>query len=353
MKYITFLFIFFSFSLLLAQEQCDNPVSKEYNWNNTTLKAMYCGETDDTNTPLGFGRITFKTIEYPVDFIEGYWKDGKLNGEGMEVYRDGQIFEGIYVNDQILSGTYTHEQQGVFYKGGFRDNFYHGENGSLTIILDNVVFTREGLFKKGQLFEGIINETTDSYVKTKKGNFFNNELEEGEQTIQYKNSGIIVKSTYTNGLEEVTYRNDQNSYNTADISGNSSSIEVVLERKGSVDNGKLAYHVALEIDGVLGEFVLDTGAMTFSIGKKMFERLKRQGIEFLDLNKKVVTVGVGGQSQGKLILLNNVKIGDYTLSNVVAKVSLDSNFSLLGTGFLLKFSNVIWDMKKEKLMLYK
>ena len=353
MKYITFLFIFFSFSLLLAQEQCDNPVSKEYNWNNTTLKAMYCGETDDTNTPLGFGRITFKTIESPVDFIEGYWKDGKLNGEGMEVYRDGQIFEGIYVNDQILSGTYTHEQQGVFYKGGFRDNFYHGENGSLTRILDNVVFTGEGLFKKGQLFEGIINETTDSYVKTKKGNFFNNELEEGEQTIQYKNSGIIVKSTYTNGLEEVTYRNDQNSYNTADISGNSSSIEVVLERKGSVDNGKLAYHVALEIDGVLGEFLLDTGAMRFSIGKKMFERLKRQGIEFLDLNKKVVSVGVGGQSQGKLILLNNVKIGDYTLSNVVAEVSLDDNYSLIGTGFLLKFSNVIWDMKKEKLMLYK
>tara|TARA_B110000259_G_C13954383_1_gene378113 strand:- start:156 stop:1217 length:1062 start_codon:yes stop_codon:yes gene_type:complete len=353
MKYSTFLFVFFSFFLSLAQEQCDNPVSMEYSWNNTTLKAMYCGQLDDTNEPSGFGKMIYENTDFSVDFSEGYWKDGKLNGEGMEVRRDGRIYEGIYVNDQILSGTYTREQQGVFYKGEFKDDFFHGENGSLTITRDNVVITREGLFKKGQLFEGIINKTTDSYVKTKKGNFFNNELEEGEQTIQYKNSGIIVKSTYTNGLEEVTYRNDQNSYNTADISGNSSSIEVVLERKGSVDNGKLAYHVALEIDGVLGEFVLDTGAMTFSIGKKMFERLKRQGIEFLDLNKKVVTVGVGGQSQGKLILLNNVKIGDYTLSNVVAKVSLDSNFSLLGTGFLLKFSNVIWDMKKEKLMLYK
>ncbi|MFB1027018.1 MAG: hypothetical protein QMC27_03550, partial [Flavobacteriaceae bacterium] len=64
-------------------------------------------------------------------------------------------------------------------------------------------------------------------------------------------------------------------------------------------------------------------------------------------------VGVGGQSEGRLILLNNVKIGDYTLSNVVAEVSLDDNYSLIGTGFLLKFSNVIWDMKKETLMLYK
>ena len=73
----------------------------------------------------------------------------------------------------------------------------------------------------------------------------------------------------------------------------------------------------------------------------------------LDLNKKVASVGVGGESQGKLILLNNVKIGNYTLSNVVASVSLENNFSLLGTGFLLKFSNVIWNMKKETLILYK
>jgi len=353
MKYITFLVIFLSFSLLLAQEQCDNPLSKEYSWNNTTLKATYCGQVDDTNEPSGFGKMIYENTDFFVDFTEGYWKDGNLNGEGMKVYRDGQIFEGIYVNDQILSGTYIHEQQGVFYKGGFRDNFFHGKNGSLTITRDSGVITLEGLFKKDQLFEGIVNETTDSYVKTTKGNFFNNKLEEGEQIIKYKNSGIIVKSTYTNGLEEVTYRNDQNSYNTADISGNSSSIEVVLERKGSVDNAKLAYHVTLGIDGVLGEFLLDTGAMRFSIGKKMFERLKRQGIEFLDLNKKVVSVGVGGQSEGRLILLNNVKIGDYTLSNVVAEVSLDDNYSLIGTGFLLKFSNVIWDMKKETLMLYK
>ena len=125
------------------------------------------------------------------------------------------------------------------------------------------------------------------------------------------------------------------------------------EKKGSVDKGMLAYYVTLEIDGVSGDFLLDTGAMGFSIGKKMFERLKGQGIEFLDLNKKVASVGVGGESQGKLILLNNVKIGNYTLSNVVASVSLENNFSLLGTGFLLKFSNVIWNMKKETLILYK
>ena len=36
-----------------------------------------------------------------------------------------------------------------------------------------------------------------------------------------------------------------------------------------------------------------------------------------------------------------------------ATVSLDSNFSLLGTGFLLKFSNVKWDMKEETLTIFK
>ncbi len=64
-------------------------------------------------------------------------------------------------------------------------------------------------------------------------------------------------------------------------------------------------------------------------------------------------MGLGGISNGKTVILNNVKIGDYVLNNVVATVSLDSNFSLLGTGFLLKFSNVKWDMKEETLTIFK
>jgi predicted aspartyl protease len=55
---------------------------------------------------------------------------------------------------------------------------------------------------------------------------------------------------------------------------------------------------------------------------------------------------------GDLVVLEEVKIGDYIVKNVVATV-LDTPSSLLGTGFLLKFSNVIWNMKDKKLTLYK
>ena len=355
MKYTPFLVIFISccFSSLLAQEQCDSPLLKEYNWNNTTLKAIYCGETDDTNKPEGYGKMIYETIEYGVDFQKGYWKDGKLNGEGMEVFRDGRVYIGNFIDGKISFGSETWQQHGIVYNGGFRDYKYNGENGVLSIVKDDFKITQEGLFKSDLLVDGISVNETKFDVTTQKGIFFNNELENGQQIIQENKSGIIIKSTYLNGVEEVTYRNDQNSYNSSDVLGSSSSAEVAMEKKGSIDKGKLAYYVTLEIDGISGDFLLDTGAMGFSIGKKMFERLKGQGIEFLDLNKKVASVGVGGESQGKLILLNNVKIGNYTLSNVVASVSLENNFSLLGTGFLLKFSNVIWNMKKETLILYK
>ena len=355
MYYNSLLLILFNLCFLpiVAQEYCDDPIPKGYNWNNTTLKATYCGETDDTNSPEGFGRMTYKTIEFGVDFEEGQWKDGQLNGEGMLFDRDGRIYTGNFNDGQILRGTETWKKNGSIYRGGFKNYNYHGPNGFLKTISDNVVITREGLFKGGLLVEGVSSIETDSRIITKKGTFFNKELENGEELINEKYSGIIIRKTYTDGTALVTYRNDQNSFNPSDILGSDTSFDVSLNRKGSINEARLAYEISLEIDGVSGDFLLDTGAMGFSIGKKMFERLKDQGIEFIDLKKEKTSVGVGGESQGKLILLNNVKIGSYTLKNVVATVSLDHNFSLLGTGLLLKFSNVIWDMKREVLTLYK
>ena len=99
--------------------------------------------------------------------------------------------------------------------------------------------------------------------------------------------------------------------------------------------------------------MFDTGAENFSIGMRMFERLKNSGIKYRDLNQTIKTFGVGGESQGKLVLIDKIKIGDYYLNNVIAEVSLDNNYSLLGIEFLSKFSNVRWDMNLDSLVLYK
>ena len=85
----------------------------------------------------------------------------------------------------------------------------------------------------------------------------------------------------------------------------------------------------------------------------MFDRLKNSGVKYRDLNQTIKTFGVGGESQGKLVLIDKIKIGDYNLNNVIAEVSLDNNYSLLGIEFLSKFSNVEWNMKEQVLKLYK
>ena len=85
----------------------------------------------------------------------------------------------------------------------------------------------------------------------------------------------------------------------------------------------------------------------------MFERLKKSGVKYRDLNQIIKTFGVGGESQGKLVLIDKIKIGDYYLNNVITEVSLDNNYSLLGIEFLSKFSNVQWDMNLDSLVLYK
>jgi predicted aspartyl protease len=84
----------------------------------------------------------------------------------------------------------------------------------------------------------------------------------------------------------------------------------------------------------------------------MFDKLIANGVKYKDLNKIVKSFGIGGEAFGDLVVLDQVKIGDYIVKNVVATV-LDTPNSLLGTGFLLKFSNVIWNMKDKKLTLYK
>ena len=53
------------------------------------------------------------------------------------------------------------------------------------------------------------------------------------------------------------------------------------------------------------------------------------------------------------MVLDNLKIGDYILNNFIVKVALDNNYSLLGTDFLNKFTNVEWNMKKNELSLVK
>lgn len=327
MKYSTFLFVFFSFSSLLSRAQCDQPILKTISFTNgTEVETSYCGTVNDRGQRDGQGRLEY--INYNISYEEGIWKNDQLNGEGKTVYTNGQEYEGVYENGQLIKGVFTSNINGDLwtYNGEFNGNYFQGV--------------------------GIERRENNNQVITKEGDFFSDNLYEGTKTVLSKNSGVEVISKYIKGISTVVNRNDINSFKAKDVIGIGEFTEVSLLQRGTVFDARLAYDVELEINGVKGEWLLDSGAMGFTIGNIMFERLISSGVSYKDLNKTVKSFGIGGEAYGDLVVLEEVKIGDYVVKNVVATV-LDTPTSLLGTGFLLKFSNVIWNMKEKTLLLYK
>ena len=327
MKYSTFLFVFFSFSSLLSRAQCDQPILKTISFTNgTEVETSYCGTVNDRGQRDGQGRLEY--INYNISYEEGIWKNDQLNGEGKTVYTNGQEYEGVYENGQLIKGVFTSNINGDLwtYNGEFNGNYFQGV--------------------------GLERRENNNQVITKEGDFFSDNLYEGTKTVLSKNSGVEVISKYIKGISTVVNRNDINSFKAKDVIGIGEFTEVSLLQRGTVFDARLAYDVELEINGVKGEWLLDSGAMGFTIGNIMFERLISSGVSYKDLNKTVKSFGIGGEAYGDLVVLEEVKIGDYVVKNVVATV-LDTPTSLLGTGFLLKFSNVVWNMKEKTLLLYK
>ena len=316
----TVIFVNFSYS------QCDNPRVIEFTNGST---ATYTGDMDDDCKPEGEGKLVYNDPDYFLEYKSGTFKNGMLNGNGIVVYRNGIYFEGTYIDNEIVNGIYIQNfnSNSLNYKGDFISRKFHGK-GTLVKETNLNLTTQEGEF------------TADAFIS-------------GFEISKSKIDGIEIKSKYKNGIGTVTYRNDINSYNKDDILGDAKFIEISLIQSGSKFDARIVHEVELEINGIKGNWILDTGAMSFRIGKTLFNRLVSQGISFTDLNKKTMSMGIGGSSNEKLVILDEVKIGDYIVKNVVATIALDDNNSLLGTGFLLKFDNAVWNMKENKLFLYK
>ena len=328
MKNRTLYFLFhMCFSLSLIQAQCDQPILSTISFiDGTEVDTSYCGAINDRGQREGQGRLEY--INYDVLYEEGIWKNDLLNGKGKMVFTDGQEYEGVYYNGKLIKGVFKKNTKGNLwtYIGDFNGNYFQGI--------------------------GIERTEINNQVTIKEGDFFSDKLYQGTETILFTNSGVKIISEYVKGIPTIVNRNDINSYKVEDIVGDKEFTEVSLLQRGTIIDSKLAYDVELEINGIKGEWLLDSGAMGFTIGNIMFERLIANGVKYKDLNKKVKSFGIGGEAFGDLVILEEVKIGGYIVKNVVAKV-LETPNSLLGTGFLLKFSNVIWNMKGKKLTLYK
>ena len=307
---------------------CSNPIQIDNLYINVDV--FWCGDQDDDGLPMGEGLMKHVYENGNIVLFTGKFEKGTLNGEGRIVFNENQdIRDGIFKKNNIISGKIilNSDNQQEIYEGNFIENKLHGDNAVHTITNNEVSLVKQGKFLRGSLITGT-------------------------ETEKYYNGLEIIKKYENGDLIGFPLRNDKNYYNLDDIEGDSEYSEIKLKKEGNLNEG-ISYLIELEIDGVSGDWIFDTGAVNFSIGMRMFERLKNSGVKYRDLNQTIKTFGVGGESQGKLVLIDKIKIGDYYLNNVITEVSLDNNYSLLGVEFLSKFSNVQWDMSLGSLVLYK
>ena len=307
---------------------CSNPIQIDNLYINVDV--FWCGDQDDDGLPMGEGLMKHVYENGNIVLFTGKFEKGTLNGEGRIVFNENQdIRDGIFKKNNIISGKIilNSDNQQQIYEGNFIENKLHGDNAVHTITNNEGSLVKQGKFLRGSLITGT-------------------------ETEKYYNGLEIIKKYENGDLIGFPLRNDKNYYNLDDIEGDSEYSEIKLKKEGNLNEG-ISYLIELEIDGVSGDWIFDTGAVNFSIGMRMFERLKNSGVKYRDLNQTIKTFGVGGESQGKLVLIDKIKIGDYYLNNVIAEVSLDNNYSLLGVEFLSKFSNVQWDMSLGTLILYK
>ena len=328
MKKIILVLFIISFNNENFAQLCSNPIQIDNLYSNVDV--FWCGDQDDDGLPMGDGLMKHVYENGNIALLTGKFEKGTLNGEGKLVFNENQeIRDGLFKENSIISGKIilNSENRQDIYIGNFIENKLHGDNAVHTIKNNEGTLVIEGRFLRGSLITGT-------------------------ETEKYYNGLEIIKKYENGDLIGLPVRNDKNYYNLKDIQGDSEYSEIKLRKEGNPNEG-ISYIVKLEIDGISGDWIFDTGAVNFSIGMRMFDRLKNSGVKYRDLNQTIKTFGVGGESQGKLVLIDKIKIGDFYLNNVIAEVSLDNNYSLLGIEFLSKFSNVEWNMKQQALKLYK
>tara|TARA_B100000795_G_scaffold153047_1_gene114675 strand:+ start:288 stop:1400 length:1113 start_codon:yes stop_codon:yes gene_type:complete len=366
-KNLIFLYLIFVSFTIYSQDiiQKCNDV-KEYE------NGKYSGCLNFEASPDGFGKMSYKDG----DIYEGNWSRGYRSGFGKLSYSNGGSYEGDWVKNKKEGIGARLDLNKGYYKGGWKNNMYNGD-GEAKIIFDTQYQIIKGLFRNGELQKGIKEiffENGDkstriydfgevlrtkyisaSFSKSTIGSHFSNgKLNNGKQI--YIENNIITESNFQNGESLNKKRNIDNYYITEDILGQDKYITIELEKELNDDTMYVYLKFSTNKPVKPVRFVFDTGAEMFSIGYKLFENLKMNGLSYEDLNVTVNTYGIRGEpTPNKVIKIKELTIGNYTVKNVIAFVETleTANTSLLGIQFLKKFKEVQWSLNSNKLVFYK
>lgn len=138
-------------------------------------------------------------------------------------------------------------------------------------------------------------------------------------------------------------------YNPSDIHGDATSSQVTL-----LQYANSGHKVKLSICGIDKYFLFDTGATDMIINTEIEKQLIKNGYlsEVNYLGETEYELADGSIAKGKIVVLNNVKIGDYTVDNVIVGV-IDGGSLLCGHSLLNKFRK--WEVTNggQMLLLYK
>ena len=344
----------------------DNCITKEIVEENY----IYNGCVNYEGTPNGKGKFSQSNgLIY-----DGMFKDSKFHGYGVLIYPDGEVYKGnFFENKRQGQGELTFTN-GNKYVGSFKNDMYAGQ-GIETLYFDDQTQVKDGFFSENTFQYGTWTITfnrsgiIDTYeykdfdiikavrkenqvlVSEKIGEFFSNGRLKNGSEINY--DGNLQKYLeYKNGKEVSRVTNIDNRYNEQDIIGSDDRIEIDLEVEGNTKY----INVIFEDEDEPYRFVFDTGAESFVIGYLLFEELKSKGLAFEDMGIKKTTRGVSGISfESKVIKINTISIGSYTVKNVYASVPLieTANSNLLGISFMKKFRDVKWSLNGDKLIFEK
>jgi len=343
---IILLFPFFLFS------QTSSDCEKEKKLTNGDL---YQGCIDVEGRFTGKGKYIFSNG----NFYKGEFLKGDFEGYGKFSETDGSYYEGFWKNDKQNGKGFKldiYENQEKISEGEFKNNIFY--NGIIKINFQDGIKQKKE-FKYGDQVSFI--QTSQDYTIESYGTYFSDgTLKTGTRKKISQNGKLIVKNEFKNGDKIIgsEWSNIKNYRIKDDIEGDVESSVIDLEFE--IDNNTKYVNLNfLTIKGTQTDnerFVFDTGAELFSIGFNLFNKLKENGLDYVDLDIVVETIGVRGESmQNKVIRIKEINIGQYKVKNIIAIVKTleTANKSLLGIGFLKKFSEVQWSLISNQLTLYK
>ena len=168
------------------------------------------------------------------------------------------------------------------------------------------------------------------------------------------NSTLKNVRNYTEFAKQLDekYKGEVVSKNFATQSANEENVSSGSKTTIKIEKVNGVYQIPTEINGIPMYFIFDTGASTISISETETMFLYKQGklfkediigsANFMDAN--------GGISEGTIIVLRNVKIGNKNLKNIKASVVHNSEAPLLfGQSALEQFGKISIDNRKGEI----